>query len=67
MKPSGGCDKVNITGGSFLMRPLLASDPARRDRLPGQHLIDRAGSAGGAVPCPPSTPDQEVGGSAPPT
>jgi len=24
LKPGGGCDKVNITGGSFLARPLLA-------------------------------------------
>ena len=24
MRPAGGCEKVNITGGSFLMRPLLA-------------------------------------------
>lgn len=24
MKPGGGCEKVDITGGSFLMRPLLA-------------------------------------------
>lgn len=24
MKPGGGCDKVDITGGSFLMRPALA-------------------------------------------
>jgi len=23
MKPEGGCSKVNITGGSFLMKPLL--------------------------------------------
>ena len=25
MRPSGGCDKIDITGGSFLMRPLLAA------------------------------------------
>ena len=24
LKAGGGCDRVNITGGSFLMRPLLA-------------------------------------------
>lgn len=24
MKPGGGCEKVDLTGGSFLMRPLLA-------------------------------------------
>jgi hypothetical protein len=24
LKPAGGCDKVDITGGSFLMKPLLA-------------------------------------------
>lgn len=24
MKPSGGCEKVNITGGSFLAKPILA-------------------------------------------
>jgi hypothetical protein len=25
MKPTGGCDRIDITGGSFLMRPLLRS------------------------------------------
>ncbi len=25
MRPSGGCERINITGGSFLMRPLLAA------------------------------------------
>ena len=25
MKPCGGCARVDITGGSFLMRPLLRS------------------------------------------
>jgi hypothetical protein len=25
MKPTGGCEKINITGGSFLMRPLLGA------------------------------------------
>ena len=24
MKPNGGCDRVDLTGGSFLLRPLLA-------------------------------------------
>ncbi len=24
LRPAGGCDKIDITGGSFLMRPLLA-------------------------------------------
>lgn len=24
MRPAGGCDRIDITGGSFLMRPLLA-------------------------------------------
>lgn len=25
LRPGGGCDRINITGGSFLMRPLLAA------------------------------------------
>ena len=37
MNAGGGCSKVNITGGSFLAKPILALRPARRHRLSRQH------------------------------